>query len=183
MRFRHYKYYIFVSKLNETIKKNVLKVSKPNLILNFKILKKSSLILAKNIIKFCKAHHIPFYILNDIKIAKQLNAYGIYISANNKKISLSLFSNIKFELIGSAHNQFEYFIKQKQNCKTIMLSPIFYNNKYSQNKILNPIKFNLISLNWKTEVCALGGISNENIHKIKNTKVKSVGIKSWIYKK
>jgi thiamine monophosphate synthase len=183
MKFRHYKYYIFVSELNETIKKNLLKISKPNLILNFKILKESSLVLAKNIIKFCKRNHIPFYILNDIKIAKQLNARGIYISANNKKISLSLFSGIRFELIGSAHNQLEYFIKQKQNCKTIMLSPIFYNNKYSLNQILNPIKFNLISLNWKTEICALGGISDENINKIKNTKVKSVGIKSWIYKK
>jgi thiamine monophosphate synthase len=183
MRFRHYKYYIFVSELNETIKKNVLKISKPNLILNFKIVEESSLTLAKNIIKFCKTHQIPFYILNDVKIAKQLNAHGIYISANNKNISLSLFSSIKFELIGSAHNQYEYFIKQKQNCKIIMLSPIFYNSKYSQNQILNPIKFNLMSLNWITEVCALGGISNENIKKIKSIKVKSLGIKSWIYKK
>jgi thiamine monophosphate synthase len=183
MRFRHYKYYIFVSELNETIKKNVLKISKPNLILNFKILEESSLTLAKNIIKFCKTHQIPFYILNDVKIAKQLNAHGIYVSANNKKISLSLFNGIKFKFIGSAHNQFEYFIKQKQNCQTIMLSPIFYNNKYLPNQILNPIKFNLISLNWKTEVCALGGISDENIKKIKSTKVKSVGIKSWIYRK
>jgi thiamine-phosphate pyrophosphorylase len=183
MSFRHYKYYIFVSELNETIKKNILKISKPNLILNFKILDDSSLILAKNIIKFCKKHHIPFYILNDVKVAKQLNAYGIYISADNKKISLSLFNGIKFELIGSAHNQLEYFIKQKQNCKTIMLSPIFYNDKYSQNQILNPIKFNLMSLNWKAEICALGGISDENIRKIKITKIRTVGIKSWIYKK
>ena len=183
MRFRHYKYYIFVNELNEIIKNNILKISEPNLILNFNIFDESSLILAKNIIKFCKKHHIPFYILNNVKIAKQLNAHGIYISANNKKISLSLFSTIKFQLIGSAHNQFEYFIKQKQNCKTIMLSPIFYNNKYSQNQILNPIKFNLISLNWKNEICALGGISNDNISKIRITKTRSVGINSWVYKK
>jgi thiamine monophosphate synthase len=182
MRFRHYKYYIFVDELNETIKNNIVKIKKSNVILNFEILEESSLILAKNIINFCKNHRVPFYILNDIKIAKQLSAHGIYISANNKKISLSLFNGIKFKFIGSAHNQFEYFIKQKQNCKTIMLSPIFYNNKYSQNQILNPIKFNLMSLNWKTEVCALGGISDENIKKIKSTKVKSVGIKSWVYK-
>jgi thiamine-phosphate pyrophosphorylase len=183
MTFRHYKYYIFVSELNETIKKNILKISKSNLILNFEIFNESSLILAKNIIKFCKNYRIPFYILNNIKIAKKLNANGIFISSNNKKISLFSFSNTKFKLIGSAHNQFEYFIKQKQNCKTIMLSPIFYNNKYSQNQILNAIKFNLISLNWKNEICALGGISNKNISKIKSTKTRSVGIKSWVYKK
>ena len=64
-----------------------------------------------------------------------------------------------------------------------MLSPIFYNDKYSQNQILNPIKFNLMSLNWKAEICALGGISDENIRKIKITKIRTVGIKSWIYKK
>ena len=183
MRFRHYKYYIFVNELNEIIKNNILKISEPNLILNFSIFDESSLILAKNIIRFCKNYHIPFYILNDIKIAKQLNADGIFISSNNKKIGLSLFGSKKFDLIGSAHNQLEYFIKQKQNCKTIMLSPIFYNNKYSKNQILNPIKFNLMSLSWKTEICALGGISNENIRKIKITKTRSVGIKSWVYKK
>jgi thiamine-phosphate pyrophosphorylase len=183
MRFSHYKYYIFVSELNETIKKNVLKISKPNLILNFNISEQFSLILAKSIIKFCRKHHIPFYILNDIKIAKQLNAYGVFLSATNKKIGLSLFNSMKFKLIGSAHNQNEYFIKYQQRCETIMLSPIFYNNKYSQNQILNPIKFNLISLNWKNEICALGGISNDNISKIRITKTRSVGIKSWVYKK
>ncbi len=96
MRFRHYKYYIFVNELNETIKKNILKIFNPNLILNFKIFDQSSLILAKNIIKFCKNHNIPFYILNDVKIAKQLNARGVFISSSNKKIGLSLFNNIKF---------------------------------------------------------------------------------------
>jgi 2-keto-3-deoxy-6-phosphogluconate aldolase len=64
-----------------------------------------------------------------------------------------------------------------------MLSPIFYNNKYSKNQILNPIKFNLMSLSWKTEICALGGVSNDNIKKIKITKARSIGIKSWVYKK
>jgi thiamine monophosphate synthase len=183
MRFRHYKYYIFVNELNETIKKNILKIFNPNLILNFKIFDQSSLIPAKNIIKFCKNHNIPFYILNDVKIAKQLNANGTFISATNKKISLSLFNNIKFKLIGSAHNQFEYFIKKRQNCETIMLSPIFYNEKYSVNKILNPIKFNLISLDWKIDLCALGGLTEENIGKIKMTKAKAIGVKSLVNKR
>jgi 2-keto-3-deoxy-6-phosphogluconate aldolase len=64
-----------------------------------------------------------------------------------------------------------------------MLSPIFYNNKYSQNQILNPIKFNLISLNWKTNLCALGGINKTNIRKINLTKAMSIGVKSWMYKR
>ena len=152
------------------------------MILNFKITDQSSLILAKNIIKFCKFNQLPFYIIDDIKIAKKLNADGSFISSNNRKVGLSLCVNRKFKLIGSAHNQLEYFFKLRQNCKTLMLSPIFYNNKYSLNKILNPIKFNLISLNWKADICALGGISNNNIKKITITRAKSIGIKSWINK-
>ena len=64
-----------------------------------------------------------------------------------------------------------------------MLSPIFYNKKYSVNKILNPIKFNLISLDWKVDLCALGGLAEENIGKIKMTKAQAIGVKSLINKR
>ncbi len=39
------------------------------------------------------------------------------------------FNNKKFNIIGSAHNQLEYFIKLNQNCKLLFLSRLFYNNK------------------------------------------------------
>ena len=61
-----------------------------------------------------------------------------------------------------------------------MLSPIFYNKKYSSNKLLYVPRFNLISLNWKTNICALGGISNKNIKLINLTRSNSVGVKSLI---
>lgn len=46
-----------------------------------------------------------------------------------------------------------------------MLSPLFYNEKYSKNRILNTSKFNLMSLNWKIDLCALGGINIKNLKK------------------
>ncbi len=51
-----------------------------------------------------------------------------------------------------------------------MLSPIFFNRKYSINKILRIIKFNLITLNWNCNICALGGIKLDNLKMIKLTK-------------
>jgi 2-keto-3-deoxy-6-phosphogluconate aldolase len=63
------------------------------------------------------------------------------------------------------------------------LSPIFFNKKYSINHILNIIKFNLTCLSWKIDICALGGINEKNIRKIKITKAKSIGIKSDVKKK
>ena len=61
-----------------------------------------------------------------------------------------------------------------------MLSPIFYNKKYSQKKILGTTRFNLIALNWKTTICGLGGITSENIKLINLTRCRSIGVKSLI---
>ena len=52
----------------------------------------------------------------------------------------------------------------------IMLSPLFYNKKYSHNKILNVCKFNLISMNWERKICALGGINLNNLKKLNMTR-------------
>jgi nicotinate-nucleotide pyrophosphorylase len=61
-----------------------------------------------------------------------------------------------------------------------MLSPIFFNKKYSLNQILGPIKFNLISLNWNCRICALGGIKLNNLKMINLTKVKAISFMSLI---
>ena len=61
-----------------------------------------------------------------------------------------------------------------------MLSPIFFNKKYSLNKILGPIKFNLITLSWKSNICALGGIKTDNLRMINLTRAKAVSFMSLI---
>jgi thiamine-phosphate pyrophosphorylase len=120
---------------------------------------------------FCQKNKIPFYIIDNYKIALKVKAQGIFISSGNKRMIPNLFLYKKFKIIGSAHNQLEYFFKKKQQCETITLSPIFFNPKYSKNKALNPIKFNLISKDWNANLCALGGILDENIRKINLTKI------------
>ena len=178
----YYKYYIFINELNETIKKNIKKLKNINVIINFKITNNTFINKATEIIKFCRKNTIPFYLVDNVNIAKKLGANGIYITSNNKKINICTSKHPKFNLIGSAHNQMEYFIKYQQGCETIMLSPIFYNIKYSINKILRPIRFNLIAKNWKGNLCALGGLTGRNIKKVQITKAKSVGFKSFITK-
>ena len=76
--------------------------------------------------------------------------------------------------MGAVHSQLEYFLKARQQCDTIVFSPLFYNKKYSLNKILGVIKFNLITLNWRKKISAMGGIKNENIKKIQITNCDSI---------
>jgi hypothetical protein len=67
-----------------------------------------------------------------------------------------------------------------QKCETIALSPLFFNPKYSKNKILGPIKFNLVSKIWNTNLCALGGVTKKNIKKINLTKASSFSFQRLI---
>jgi len=62
-----------------------------------------------------------------------------------------------------------------------MLSPLFFNEKYSQNKILNILRFNYKTLDWKIKLCALGGVNARTIKKIKLTKCIAIGFKKFIY--
>jgi thiamine-phosphate pyrophosphorylase len=96
-----------------------------------------------------------------------------------KKLKL-LFPKKRFTILGSAHNQLEYYFKKRQSCQLIFLSPIFKTNKYSINKILGLLKFKLLSLNWDIKTAALGGIKNTNIKLTKLIKGNSVGFKSLI---
>ena len=61
-----------------------------------------------------------------------------------------------------------------------MLSPLFYNEKYSENKILNILKFNNKKLNWKVDICALGGVNLRTIKKIKLLNIMSIGSRKFI---
>ena len=171
-------YYIFIEELNEIIVRNLIKLKQKKIKIYIICSEKNYLIISK----FSKKNKIPLYFINNLRLAIQYQAEGIFLTASNKSLKSNIKQTTKLEVIGSAHNQFEYSIKKRQRCSTIMLSPIFHNIKYSPNKILSPIKFNLITLNWKIKVCALGGINNKNIKLINLTKSKSIGVKSLILK-
>jgi thiamine-phosphate pyrophosphorylase len=174
-------FYFFTSSLTEENKKSILKFK--NLAIIYQKQKYSNNLIELNkIIKFCKKKSIKVYVEDDIKIAKKLNLDGVLISNKNKIISLyaNKDNKKKFKIIGKAHNQLEYFFKNKQNCKNILLSPIFTNKKYNENKILNIVKFNLISKDWKSYVFALGGVNSNNFKKIGMTDCKGIGFVSFI---
>jgi thiamine monophosphate synthase len=169
-------YYIFIEQLNDNIINNIIKLKNQK--------KKIYIIIIGSIsdliLKFVKKNQIPFYITDNLKLGIKHKAEGIFLTSKNKTLKNSMKEVKNFSIIGSAHNQLEYFIKNRQGCSMIMLSPIFYNSKYSHNQILNPIRFNLITKNWKNKICALGGVNSKNIKLINLTRCNSVGIKSLI---
>ena len=172
------KYYIFLDELNEKIIKNIQNLKKRKIDLKLIISEK----ILFSILDFVKYSKIPFFIIDNAKLATKYKANGIFLTSKNRSLINITKGSQRIEVIGSAHNQYEYFIKERQGCSTIFLSPIFYNKKYSLNKILHIHKFNLITLNWKTGIGALAGINLKNLKLIKLTRSNSIGIKSLITK-
>ena len=173
-KFYQEKFYFFTTYINEQMIKNVVKFKNIAIIYNNKYIDNENNFL--NIKKFCKNNNIKFFILDNFRLAVKYKLDGIILSHNNKRAYLNL-NNYKknFKIIGKVHSQNEYSFKIKQNCTTILLSPIFQNLKYNTSKILSISKFNQISKDWRTNVYALGGINFENIKKIKMTKAKGIG--------
>ena len=118
-------YYIFIEELNEIIIQNIIRLKRKKLILNIIISIKNS----DKIIKFAKANQIHFFVIDDVKYAIKNNASGVFLTSKNKCLRSNIKEATKLMVLGSAHNQLEYYIKKNQNCTTIMLSPIFFNNK------------------------------------------------------
>jgi thiamine-phosphate pyrophosphorylase len=169
--------FFFTSSLNSIIKKNLRKLINVSIVYK---LDNNNLNIKEflKIKEFCKKERIKIYFPDNIKLAIKLGVDGLFISSKNNKI----FQPYKksFKIIGAIHNQNEFYFKLLQKCEYLFLSPIFNNPKYSDNKILGTIKFNLISQNWKYKLIALGGINSKNFKKIYLTKSTGVGFVSWI---
>jgi thiamine monophosphate synthase len=178
MIYKENKNFIFLNQLNDLIKKNILNCKNINIVIDIDNDNKVLSTNEKSLIKFIKLKGIPFLIKNNFQNAVRCKAQGVYITSDNKKVIKPILLKKKFLIVGSVHNQREYKQKLNQNCSIMMLSPLFYNDKYSRNKILNVNKFNLIAKDWCTSIFALGGIRLDNIRKINLTKANGIGFKS-----
>jgi len=125
---------------------------------------------------------MKFFLSNNLKLAIKYQLDGVYIPAFNKQINFIQFSLPKnFKIIGSAHNNFEISIKQKQRCEIIFISPIFKIKK--KKHFLDIIKFNLLTLNKKINFVALGGISEKNQNKLSLLNINGFAGISYFQKK
>ena len=163
------KIFIFIDKYNSEIFKNK-NINIGIVYRNYKDENRENQLI--RIAEACKKSRYQLFVSNDLKLAYKFKADGIYIPSFNKKKFLNLEKrNIK--IIGSAHSQKEIHKKIEQNCKAIFLSPLFYIKK--TKCYLNLYKFNYLSLSNKINILALGGISENNIRKLKLLSIKGFG--------
>jgi thiamine-phosphate pyrophosphorylase len=154
--------YYFISKFERN---NIDKQDKETVIIyrNYSLKNKNKEIIL-NIKKHCKKKKIKFYLANNVKLAIKFNLDGAYIPSFNRDTKHLAYSyKKKFDIIGSAHNLKEIRIKEKQKVKKIVISSLFKKNK----NFLGINKYKILSNLTQKNVVALGGISKNNIKKLR----------------
>jgi thiamine-phosphate pyrophosphorylase len=152
--------YYFINKFDTN---NINKLDKNTGIILRNYDSKNDIDTILNLKKFCKKKGFKFYLSNNFRLALNLSLDGAYIPSFNKNTKhLSFSLRKKFLILGSAHNNKELKIKEKQKVKIIFLSSIFKKN----NNYLGLNKFKLLSKLANLKVVALGGISKNNIKKL-----------------
>jgi len=164
------KIFIFIDKYNSEIFKNK-NINIGIVYRNYKDENRENQLI--KIAEACKKSRYQLFISNDLKLAYKFKADGIYIPSFNKAKKFLNLEKKNIKIIGSAHSQREIHKKIEQNCKAIFLSPLFYTKK--TKCYLNLYKFNYLSLLNKTNILALGGISENNIRKLKLLSIKGFG--------
>ena len=125
------------------------------------------------IAKACKKNRYQLFVSNDVKLVHKVKADGIYVPSFNKTKNFSNLEKKNIIILGSAHNQKEIHKKISQNCRAIFLSPLFYVKK--SKSFLGLHKFNYLSYVNKINILALGGITGNNIRKLKLLYIKGFG--------
>tara|TARA_Y100000590_G_scaffold11504_2_gene14092 strand:+ start:286 stop:864 length:579 start_codon:yes stop_codon:yes gene_type:complete len=164
------KFFVFLDKYDSQILKNN-NTSLGIIYRNYNAKKREKELL--KIAKACKESRKQLYVSNDVKLAIKVKAEGIYVPSFNKTKSYANFEKKNIKILGSAHNQKEIKKKISQRCSAVFLSPIFFVKK--SKSFLGLHKFNYLSHRNKTNIFALGGISKNNIQKLKMLNIHGFG--------
>ena len=154
--------YYFINKFDTN---NIDRLDKQTIVIyrnyNSKFINKELILKLK---KYLKGKKIKLYLSNNVKLAIKLDLDGAYLPSFNKSTKhLSFSYKKKFNLIGSAHNIKEIRTKEIQKVDKIFISSLFKKNK----NYLGINKFKIISNYTKKKVVALGGVSKNNLKKLK----------------
>jgi thiamine-phosphate pyrophosphorylase len=172
-------FFFFTDQINNEIINQVLKFKNISIIYST-FGKSENLKEVGKIQVFCKKNNIKLYITNNYKLAIKVKSDGIFLNNQFKRKLIFKYKRLNFKTIIGVHSQKEYYQKTKEIFESAIVSPIFYNQKYSINKILKPTKFNLLSLYWRKRKYALGGVNINNLKKIYLTTSYGIGFISLI---
>jgi thiamine-phosphate pyrophosphorylase len=150
---------------------------------------KKSFALAEAVQFLCQEYRANFIINDNVHLAKQIAADGVHLGLTDMNLSKARAILGKTKIIGATANTFEDVINHiKNDCDYIGLGPFqFTKTKDNLSPILGiegytKIINNLNSIQKKTPIYAIGGISLENIESLMTTGIHGIAVSGIITK-
>lgn len=176
MHLSKYKIFHFIDEFDPNY---ILKLNK-NIILIFRnYTKDHDFTFYIKIRKFCKSHGYKILLSNNYRLALKANFDGVYVPSFNKNFLFIQNKKKNFITVGSAHNNYQIKIKEKQGVDYIFISPLFMTKN---KKGIGIYRFLNLCKKTKKKVVILGGINKKNIKKIKLLKINAFASISYIKK-
>ena len=173
----NYEKYYFISEYDTNLIKHQDK--KTNIIFrNYN--KKIDIDKLKILRNLCRKKGCLFFLSNNIKLAIKLKLDGVYLPSFNKNFNHLAYSlEKKFIILGSAHSLKELNLKKIQGVKFFFISSLFKKNK----NYLGVYKFKFFENFTKKNLIALGGITENNIKKLRLLNISGYAAISYFQKK
>ena len=173
----NYEKYYFISEYDTNLIKHQDK--KTNIIFrNYN--KKIDIDKLKILRNLCKKKKCLFFLSNNVKIAIKLKLDGVYLPSFNKNFNHLAYSfEKKFIILGSAHSLKELNLKKIQRVRFFFISSLFKKNK----NYLGVYRFKLFENFTRKNLIALGGITEDNIKKLRLLNISGYAAISYFQKK
>ena len=142
--------------------------------------------MAKSLIKETRGRHIKVLIASDVRLALKVGAHGVHIPESMAKNSTRVWQRWfkpNWLITASAHSPKALFRARQLGADAALLSPVFSTISHPDSKPIGIIRFSSWSRKSNLAIFALGGVTHNNIQRLKNSKIQGLaGISTFISK-
>ena len=129
-------------------------------------------------------YKVPFVINDNIEVAIAINADGVHIGQGDEELLAARKRLGDNKIIGiSAHNAKEAIIAEKNGADYLGVGAVFSTSTKEDAETISHETIKDISLSVNLPIVAIGGISKDNILKLKGTGADGVAVISAIFAK
>ena len=139
---------------------------------------------ANNISKLCKKYNVPFIINDNVDIAIKCNADGVHVGQDDMNAETTRRIIGKDKILGvSVTNKEEAIIAEAMGADYLGVGAIFSTSTKLDADAVSIEELKNICESVSIPVVAIGGINEENIIKLKGSKIDGVAVVSAIFAK
>ena len=139
---------------------------------------------ANNISKLCKKYNVPFIINDNVDIAFKCNADGVHVGQDDMNAETTRRIIGKDKILGvSVTNKEEAIIAEAMGADYLGVGAIFSTSTKLDADAVSIEELKNICESVSIPVVAIGGINEENIIKLKGSKIDGVAVVSAIFAK